>query len=143
MTEPLPWSETFSIGHRELDAEHRRMVDLINQICFACDASQPARQPLILLRELESLTEEHFEHEEAVLEELFAATLNLRETLAAAKVEHAAEHRRTLGDLRDMSRGLHSDKVAAGSKLCEKLKAWFIDHAIGYEAQVKTIIQSV
>ena len=147
MTEALPWSETFSLGHRELDAEHRRMVDLINQICLACDANQRARQPLTLLRELQSLTERHIEHEEAMLEELYTAMPKdrqiLRETLAVAKVEHAAEHRRRLGDLRDMSRALHSNEVAAGSKLCEELKAWFIDHAIGYEAQLKTIIQTV
>jgi hemerythrin-like metal-binding protein len=146
MTEPLPWNETFSVGHRELDAEHRRMVDLINQICLACDAIQHAQQPLMLLGVLEGVTERHFEHEEAVLEKLYTAMpkgrRRLREMLATAKVEHAAEHRKMLGDLGDMSRALHSDGVAAGLKLCEKLKAWFIDHAVGYEAQIKTILQS-
>ena len=31
---------------------------------------------------------------------------------------------------------------AAGATLCEELKAWFIDHAVGYDAQIKTILQS-
>ena len=144
MTEPLPWNESFSIGDPELDAEHRQMVYLINEICLAGDANRPARQRL--LRDLESVTEGHFEHEEAVLEKLYIALpegrRTLREMLADAKVGHAAEHRKMLGDLGDMSRALHSDAVAAGSKLCEKLKAWFVDHAIGYEAQIKTILQS-
>ena len=146
MTEPLAWSETFSVGHQGLDAEHRQMVDLINQVCLACDPSQGARQPPTLLRELESLTETHFEHEEAVLEELYTTMStdrrNLREILAAAKVEHATEHRSRLSDLREISRTLRCDELAV-SKLCERLKAWFIDQAVGYEAQMKTIIQSV
>jgi hemerythrin len=62
--------------------------------------------------------------------------------LAATKVEHAAEHRKRLGDLRGMTRALQSDD-AAGSMLYEELKAWFIDHAIGYDAQIKTVIRSV
>src|ERR1700736_2495557 len=100
MTELLRWTESLSTGHIELDGEHRRMVDLINQVRLTtCDANQRARH-LNLLLELESLTEKHFEHEEAVLEELDTATptghRNLREMLAATKVEHAAEHRKRL-----------------------------------------------
>jgi hemerythrin len=56
MTELLRWTESFSTGHIELDGEHRRMVDLINQVCLTCDANQRARRVNLLL-ELESLTE--------------------------------------------------------------------------------------
>jgi hemerythrin len=124
------------------------MIGLINQICFACDAKQrerePERQPVVLLEELEHLTKAHFDHEEAVLRDLSKATLNhkLRETLSAAGHEHAAEHVKRLGDLREMRRALHSDEFATEAKLCADLTVWFIDHAIVYEAQVKTIIRS-
>ena len=63
-SEPLPWSDSFSGGHPELDTEHRLMLDLINRICIGPDAGNCVR----LLSELESLTERHFEHEEAVLQ---------------------------------------------------------------------------
>jgi hemerythrin len=125
------------------------MVGLINQICFACDAKQrerePERQPVVLLLDLEHLTKAHFDHEEAVLRDLSEATLNpkLRETLSAAGQEHAAEHAKRLGDQSEMRRALHSDEIAAEAKLGADLTIWFIDHAIVYEAQVKTIIRSV
>lgn len=148
-TEALPWTEAFSVGHQELDAEHRQMVGLINQICLACGAKQherePEQEPAILLEELERLTTTHFDHEEAMLRDLSAATPNptLRETFAAAMIEHAAEHIKRLDDLRELSRELHSDAVTAEARLCQDLVAWFIDHAVIYEAQVKTIIRSV
>ncbi len=148
-TESLPWNEAFSVGHQELDAEHRQMVGLINQICLACDAKQherePEQEPAVLMEELERLTTTHFDHEEAVLRDLSTAIPNpkLSEIMAAAVTEHAAEHVRRLGELRELSRELNSDAVTAEAKLCHDLITWFIDHAIVYEAQVKTIIQSV
>src|SRR5579859_1420296 len=94
-TEALPWTEAFSVGHQELDAEHRHMVRLINQICLACGAKkherEPEQEPTVLLEELEHLTKTHFDHEEAVLRDLSTATPNpkLRGTLEAAVIEHA------------------------------------------------------
>jgi hemerythrin-like metal-binding protein len=147
-TEPLPWNESFSVGNRELDAGHRQMVALINQICCAVSANFLLREHEQLLRELETLTEMHFEHEEIVLEGLYAAMpedrLTLRAMVAASKVEHVVEPCKMVGDLSDiLNMKLPSFGAAAGPKLCEELKAWFIEHAIGYDAPMKTIIQSV
>ena len=44
--------------------------------------------------------------------------------------------------LGDMTRALHAEAVAAGANLCDRLRVWFVDHAVGYEAQIKTILQS-
>lgn len=146
MTEPLRWSETFSIGRPELDAEHLRMIDLINRICVACGASQDRSNLLALLRELEGLTEQHFQHEEALLEANDTSTQNDRRILDGileAKIKHPIEHGRRLNELRKMTRRLRTDARTAESKLCEELKAWFVDHAIGYEMQMRTIFQSV
>jgi hemerythrin-like metal-binding protein len=147
MTRPLQWNETFSIGHRELDEDHRLIIDLINQIYPTCDENQRDRQPNVLLREIESLTERHFEREVAVLGEFYTAAPKVRrhlhEVLAATVIEHAAEHRKRIGDLRNMRRALDADEDTARPKLCEDLQAWFIEHAVSYDAQMKTIIQSV
>jgi hemerythrin-like metal-binding protein len=146
LSKPLRWSEAFSIGHPDLDEEHRRMIDLINLICLACSTNQHARRSLALLRELETLTETHFEHEETMLEGLCTTPQmdqRIADGILAAKVEHTIEHRRRLDELRDIRRRFHSTESAASVDPSEELKAWFIDHAVGYEAQMKTLIQSV
>jgi hemerythrin-like metal-binding protein len=143
LREPLPWSESFAVGHSALDAEHRSMVGLINRFCRTRDADDRAH----LLSELDAMTERHFEHEESVLEQLYLAApkdrRKLRASLSTALIEHAGEHRRRLGEIRAMRGALGSDAAAGGATLCDELKAWFIDHAIGYEAQLKTVLQSL
>ncbi|HYM30058.1 MAG TPA: hemerythrin family protein [Candidatus Cybelea sp.] len=145
MTDTLRWSKSFSIGHKGLDAEHRGMIDLINRFCLARGADLHMQHLLSGMRELESLTEKHFKHEEAMLEEHYLAARKgsrVRESILAAKTEHAVEHQKSLSLLREMSRTLPADAGAARSKLCGELKKWFIDHAVGYDAQMKTIVQS-
>ena len=143
----LPWNDSFSVGHRELDAEHHQMINLINQMCLAADEAKLLPQQKQLLRELERAAELHFEHEEAVLEAFYttmpANRLSLREMLADYKAEHIADHRKKLGDLGDIRNMNLRPSAGAGAKLCEELRAWFIDHAVGYDARIKTIMQSV
>lgn len=119
------------------------MVGLINRFCRAHDADDRVH----LLSELEAMTERHFEHEERVLEQLYVAApkdrRKLRASLSTALIEHAGEHRRRLDEIRAMSRAIGSDAAAGGAVLCDELKAWFIAHAIGYEAQLKTVLQSL
>ena len=102
---------------------------------------------MLFRSDLEILTKWHFAHEEMLLQALHAATPKERRTLrdmqATAKVKHAIEHRRRLDELHHMVRALHADEAVAAAKLCDELKAWFVDHAIGYEAQMKTIMQSI
>ena len=138
----MPWSESFSLGHRELDAQHRSMVELINRACLARDAESRLR----LLAELERVTETHFECEEMVLEQLYRAAPKerrmLRDTLSAALIEHAAGHRLRLAEVRAMSHALGTETDAGGAKFGDELRAWFVGHAIGADAQLKTALQS-
>lgn len=147
IVDALPWSETYAVGHPELDEEHHRMVDLINWSCRACVENQAPDALLAVLQELEALTETHFAHEERLLEEIQTripvGRRSLRETVQAAQVSHATEQRARLAELRDVVQSLHSDDVGGVSGLCEHLKGWFVDHAIRDEADVKTILQSI
>ena len=43
MVQRLPWSENFAVGHKVLDAEHRRLVDLINEVADAVRPGAPWR----------------------------------------------------------------------------------------------------
>jgi len=123
------------------------MIGLIDQICLASDVNHGEGELIVPFRELESVTERHFEHEEALLEELYVGMPRdrrlLREMLAVANIEQRAEHRKRLGELADITRrALHATDGDAAANPCEELTAWFIDHAITYEAPMKTIIQS-
>ena len=64
----LTWSEAWSVGDAQLDAEHRRLVDLVNAIRGArsgagCRDLDPFLHEVV--SELVAYAEGHFRHEEA------------------------------------------------------------------------------
>jgi hemerythrin-like metal-binding protein len=137
MVEPFPWSDAFAVGDERLDAEHRRMVGLINRICV--EAVEGRRESVgSLLGELQFIAEAHFRNEEAVLTRVASeiAQQHLQTVVRLAIERHAREHRQRLD-------GLHRLVARPGHlEICDELKVWFIGHVIGEEAQVKTILQS-
>jgi len=137
MVEPFPWSDAFAVGDAGLDGEHRRMVDLINEICFDGTA---ARCDTIgaLLGELQFLSEAHFRNEEAVLARIGSevAQQHLRTVVRLAAEQHAREHRQRLNELH------HLVMRRGHLTICDELTTWFIGHAVWEEAQVKTILQT-
>jgi len=144
MIEPFPWSDAFAVGDDRLDDEHRRMVDLINQVCTSVIIEQHDKKAS-LLNELLAISEVHFRHEEALLVKVATEIdqHHLRTTVLTAIEAHADEHGRGLEALREIVEKSRAARVHADElKHCEEMKAWFIDHTIGYETQVKTILQS-
>jgi len=148
MIEPLRWGNTFAVGHKDLDGEHRQIIKLINIVCMSQGAERESTDLSILLRRLEDVTERHFRHEEIVLQGIRADQDQRRPWLAdvldAAIADHSAEHGRMLDELRAITdKFLTPRQPAPWSAHCEELKAWFVDHAIEYESQIKTVLQSV
>lgn len=67
----------------------------------------------------------------------------LRTVVQIAIEQHARAHHRELDTLNKVAASLRSSKRLTDElKVCDELKTWFVDHVIGPEAQVKTILQS-
>ena len=144
MTSLLTWCPALSVDHGELDGQHRRMTELINRIC-ARGLPMPAEGDAVaVLDELERLARLHFAHEEAVVRQIWAATADaqLRRTLPPAILAHDADHRAGLGQLQQLRQAAVAGAPTAAG-LSMRLKTWFVDHAVGCDAGLKTIIQSV
>jgi|SRR5579859_6554957 len=137
MIEPFPWSDAFAVGDAVLDAEHRKMVEVINEICVRTEAGwRESIGPL--LRELQFVSEMHFRNEEAVLARIAAEIdqKHLQTVVRLAIAQHASAHHEDLNKLQGLAAGTDNYEI------CEELKSWFVDHAIREDAQVKTILQA-
>jgi hemerythrin len=147
MGQSLPWSANYAIGHAELDAQHRGLVDLINNIDSAVSPAGNPGNLANLLRSLRAAAVEHIRSENAVLWEISSGTYQplrdrprtphfLKAMAEAAFDTHIAEHDVLLGQL---------DAIIGGpvDALREALKAWFVDHAIKHDAHLKTIFQAM
>ena len=143
MIDPFPWSEAFAVGDARLDEEHRSMVGLVNQICIETGASRQGRA-VSLLAELQFVSESHFRHEEALLRRIQAEIeqQHLRTVVHRAIEDHARSHRRSLDALHRLVEQMRAATAGGATEICHELKSWFVEHAVGAEAQVKTILQS-
>jgi hemerythrin len=147
MGNPLPWSENFSVGHPLLDAQHRKLVELINDICAATLSATNPDRLAALIKLLRVTAQEHFRLEDAVMWEIKMGTYEpmmgrsrpsrLVEAMAeAAFDEHISDHAMLLTDF-DAIVGAQVDL------LCDALKVWFIKHVIKQDSHLKAIFQAM
>jgi hemerythrin len=124
----LLWTDSFSVGIEVLDADHRALVQLINEIC---DHWCGGRRPLALqaLGSLFTLAGEHFQREEGVLRGL----AGYNELTA-----HAGEHRNRMKQLTALRQRFHAAEPAGEqAQLSDDLIDWFLRQSIGHDAAIK------
>lgn len=145
----LVWNEEYSIGHTGLDAEHRQLVDMINQVCAVEQAGGVADELTPLLEALVILAVEHFKHENTLLRELSWLAVPLQEghpaiksvISASAANEHCAEHARALLQLQSINRASDCIGNANQSPLGKTLIDWFTEHTLGHDAVLRDALQ--
>jgi hemerythrin-like metal-binding protein len=135
----LKWQEMFSVGHRQLDAEHRRLLDIINAI-HAAETAGALIQTTRLLNDFHVNAMEHFRHENALICEIIAGAYPGREGCMSEAIanEHRAEHARALIALESLVR-LHA--LGREKDLALHLMNWFVGHATDQDAQLRTYFQ--
>jgi hemerythrin len=146
-TKPLQWSEEFAVGHAELDAEHRRLLDLINDFEAAVHAKASPERRADLLKALREAADRHMRQEDVILWEIRSGSYAplqgrsrtppfLKAMAEAAFDGHMAEHATLLGQF---------DAICAApdDALCEAVKSWFVVHATKYDAHLKAIFQAM
>ena len=146
MAEILPWSESFAVGHDGLDLEHRHLVKLINEIGTVVRSKKNPEKLVDLVKVLHWAAVEHIRHENAILWQIQTGNYKplqkrsqsqrfLKIMAKAVFDEHMAEHDALLARLATIVSG-------PASTLCDDLKAWFVEHVHGYEADLKAIFQA-
>ena len=130
------WSENFNLGIRAIDAQHRRIVDYINELSVAMNLPAPRRRASLthVLDNVLNYTESHFSYEEAMLRQAGYPGLE----------EHHDAHEQFIRRLNG-----YIGRFAAGDEniveeLRDTLAHWFINHIQGedveYVDRVKTAL---
>ena len=134
----LEWKKTFAIGHWALDAEHKRLVDIINCVHDAEAAGGPPSNVHDLLKALHLATVEHFRHENSVIRDMVASYPQVGHGMLGESTvnEHCAEHAHSLIELENMLHLIAADRKKG---LANELRDWFVDHATKHDSQLKTL----
>jgi len=145
----LTWAEQYTVGHTGLDAEHRQLVEVINEICSAEYAECSPDELSSLLNRLTLIAVEHFKHENTVMHEFSYSTSfeanssSLANILGMAAInEHCAQHAEALVALESIILAAVPRAASANRHPGQKLISWFTEHAIKHDAELRVLFQN-
>jgi len=119
------WNARYETGLDVVDYQHRRLVELLNQLGELYSREDTPEELLRVFDELAAYTVYHFQTEEKLMAEMDIS------------VGHAAPHRAAHADfIRQVgeARGLvEQNPVQAMSKLLTFLSRWLVDHILGVD----------
>lgn len=119
----IQWDSSFSVGQPVLDADHKKLIDILNRIFDAWQGSAPSGDVLnALFDELIEYTDGHFSREES--------------KLAARGYPHLVRHHMEHERLREMVMSFRSRHVVGRQAatitedMAKFLKTWLTDHIL-------------
>ena len=115
----LSWHERYSVGHAEIDLQHRRLFELVNHFDDVIQMELPGELPHIV-DDLIRLSEAHFHYEEGLLQDTGFPLV--------------AEHRKIHRELLDQLRGMQSSMLVGGhvshKAVVRFLADWLTNHIL-------------
>ncbi|MCR6632033.1 MAG: bacteriohemerythrin [Magnetospirillum sp.] len=115
----ITWSEMMSVGVPALDADHKTLIGLINNLHRSVGDEEEYATLGSVLQALEEYADHHFAREERVMA---ACRYPSAET-------HARMHRRLTQQVRDLRAAYDADRTAVRAKQClDFLHKWLIEH---------------
>lgn len=127
----IEWDPSFSVGSAKLDADHQKLLGMLNDIYEAWMSQAGSEVLNRLFDELIDYTDTHFSREEAML------TSRGFHDLPAHRGEHAKLRARVL-----QFRARHLSGVAPDAlteEIARFLKSWMMDHILGEDMQYRTV----
>lgn len=115
------WKESFNIGIHELDEQHKKLIEIINEMY---DAQKFGTAQIIIkdiMNRLVDYTHYHFSMEEEMHKENRFPKIN----------EHKLEHQEFIERLTVLKRDSDKNNLLLSLKTLDFLKDWTINHILG------------
>jgi hemerythrin-like metal-binding protein len=124
------WSDTYSVGVKEIDAQHKMLLDILNALNRANQGMLSERKVHHLLWEkLEELNEYaafHFMTEETLMQEHLPADSSM--------ARHISQHRQYWVSISDFKQQARNDETKILALLVDFLNSWWIEHILKADA---------
>jgi len=128
----ISWKEVYETGIVALDKEHQ---ELVRQINLLCDAIRDKRGDELLDETLTALvdyTEEHFQHEEKLMQEYGFPGL----------AAHQQIHQQLRDTVREMKQKHAAGTEGLAQELYKFLRGWLIGHIVEVDKQYGAFLES-
>lgn len=116
----LSWQDNYRVGVRAIDAEHEYLFALINEFHDKYADGHTHRQLLLVLNKLVAYAEEHFQNEEALMQEIEYPRLARQEQL----------HEALYASIFALNEKLSLRAAKVDVQTLRFLKHWILDHIV-------------
>lgn len=114
----IDWNESYSVGIKAMDDQHKELVNMINQLHEAMKTGQASKEAPAILKRLVDYTHSHFDAEEKLLiKETYPGLLN-----------HQKMHKDLIAQVEQYQKDLATKSLTIGVKMSEFLKDWLTTH---------------
>ena len=129
----LHWGPALQVGFGDIDAQHRRLVGLVNTLDDAMCAGRDRDVLGTVLAELVRYTTLHFAYEEKLM---------TRHGLAdhVHSAEHRVEHERLRSEVETFQRDFILGDADVSQELLDFLRNWLADHILGTDKGLATAL---
>lgn len=112
------WDDKLKTNHPVIDTDHRKLVDLVNQLAEAMQTGKGKEISGKVLNELIKYTTSHFATEERLM--------SAHNYVKAP--EHKAEHAKLVKEVLDFKAKFEAGSITLNSSLLNFLRDWLINH---------------
>ncbi len=126
----VEWKDSYSVGIDSIDQQHKKLLNLINQLQTAVDYSTGEQFEREALDELVDYTKTHFTYEEGLM----------RDNDYPGFEAHKVQHEDMFNKVREVLAEYEKDHDTAMSNAVEYLKAWLINHINGTDKQYSSYL---
>ena len=130
MAELISWSPKYSVNHPLMDAQHKQLITLINNLHSAMSQGRGKDVLQKTLDELINYTKIHFATEEKLMMEA-----NYKEL-----IEHRQVHKILTQQVIRLQNKFKEGKALLTMEVMEFLKNWLIEHIEGTDKKYSTVI---
>lgn len=126
----VEWKQDYSVGIDSIDDQHKRLLNLINQLQTAVDYSTGDQFEREALDELVDYTKTHFSYEEGLM----------RDNDYPDYEPHKAQHEKMFKKVQEVLAEYEQDHDTAMSNAAEYLKSWLINHINGTDKEYSSYL---
>jgi len=117
----LEWSEALSVGFEEIDRDHRKLIDMLNDLDDAVASDRATDVVDRILDDLISYTAWHFRHEERLMQSYGDP----------AFFDHKTEHEKLVDTALALQTRFRDGEQRIPESLLAFLKDWLSGHILG------------
>lgn len=114
----FPWNDELNVGNAFIDADHKKLVKLVNDFHDAMEQGRGNEVVGKVLNNLVIYTKQHFKNEEAEMQRIKYPRY----------LAHKQEHDQLMKDVDELQASFASGKAMLSIKVSKFLRDWLVTH---------------